>query len=120
VRIFTWALCVLITIAFLSAAFFKFIGAPMEVQAFNLFGLPLWFMYVIAVVEVVSGIGVLVPRYSAIAAALAACNMAGALVMHLTHGQTAAAFVPFVLLVSSIAVVFLRGGIRQLASLKAG
>jgi len=74
----------------------------------------------IAVVEVVSGIGVLVPRYSAIAAALAACNMAGALVMHLTHGQTAAAFVPFVLLVSSIAVVFLRGGIRQLASLKAG
>lgn len=114
-RIFTWVLCVLIAIAFLSAAFFKFIASPMEVQAFNLFGLPIWFMYVIAVVEVVSGVGVLIPRYASIAAALAACNMLGALTMHLTHGQTAAASVPLVLLLASIAVVFLRGGIRQFA-----
>ena len=112
-RIFTWVLCVLIAIAFLSASFFKFTTNPMEVQAFNLFGLPIWFMYVIAVVEVVSAVGVLIPRYASIAAALAACNMLGALTMHLTHGQTAAATVPFVLLIASVAVVFLRGGFRQ-------
>jgi putative oxidoreductase len=115
VRIFTWVLCILIAIAFLLAAFFKFIAAPMEVQAFNLFGLPIWFMYVIAVVELVSAVGLLIPRYASLAAALAACNMLGALTMHLTHGQTAAASVPFVLLIASIAVIFLRGGIRQFA-----
>ena len=114
-RIVSWVLCVLIAIAFFVAAFFKFIGAPMEVQAFNLFGLPIWFMYVIAVVELVSAVGVLIPRYASIAAALAACNMLGALTMHLTHGQTAAASVPFVLMIASIAVVFLRGGFRQFA-----
>jgi putative oxidoreductase len=119
-RIVTWVLCVLIAIAFLLAAFFKFIGSPMEAQAFALFGLPLWFMYVIAVVETVAGIGILIPRYASIAAALAACNMLGALIMHLTHGQTSAALVPFVLLLSSIAVIFLRGGVRQVASLRAG
>lgn len=114
-RIVSWVLCVLIAIAFLPAAFLKFIGSPMEAQAFDLFGLPLWFMYVIGVVEAVAGIGILIPRYASIAAVLAACDMFGALIMHLTHGQTSSAVVPLVLLISAIAVVFLRGGIRHVA-----
>lgn len=92
----------------------------MEVQAFNLFGYPLWFMYVIGLVEVACAIGVLIPRYASIAAAVAACNMLGALISHLTHGQTGPAVVPFVLMIVAISLVFLRGGVRQLASLKAG
>ena len=99
-RIVTWALSILIAIAFLPAAFLKFIGSPLEAQAFILFGLPLWFMYVIGVVEVVAAIGIFIPRYASIAAALAACVMLGAVIMHLTHGQTASAVVPFVLLIS--------------------
>jgi putative oxidoreductase len=110
----TWILTVLLALAFLGAGVMKLLGAPMEVQLFTVFGLPIWTMYAVAVFEIICAIGLLVPRYAAIAGALLVCDMSGALFMHLTHGQIAMAGAPLVLGVTAAAIVMLRGGVSRI------
>ncbi len=107
--IVTWVLSVLVAIAFLGAGFAKLTSQSMMIQEFGLFGLPIWFMYVTGVIEVVSAVLVLVPRYAFVGAGLLVCTMVCALLAHLTHGQAAMIGAPLVLLVLTAAVGSLRG-----------
>jgi len=108
-KIVTWVLTVLLALAFVGAGLAKLTGAPMMVQEFTTFGLPLWFMYVTGSLELVAAVGLLVPRTAGFAAALIVCIMLGALLAHLTHGQVAMIGAPVVLLLIAIAVGTLRG-----------
>jgi putative oxidoreductase len=110
----TWILSSLLALAFLAAGFMKLTSRPMEVQLFTAFGLPIWTMYAVAVFEIVCAIGLLFPRYAAIAALLLVCDMLGALFMHITHGQIAMALAPLVLGLLAATIVMLRGGVEQI------
>ena len=62
----------------------KLTGQPMMVDVFARLGLGQGFRYVTAIVEVIGGIGLLVPRFAGKAALLLATTMAVAVLAHLT------------------------------------
>src|ERR1700738_4462576 len=107
--IVTWVLSALLALAFLSAGAMKLISHPIEVQAFQSFGYPLWFLYVTGLLEVTGAILVLVPRVAFVGAGLLTCVMVGAVFAHLTHRQAAMMAPAAVLLIVALVVGTLRG-----------
>lgn len=87
----TWALRVLMAIGFLIPAATKVIGDEQWTQEFTTIGFGLWFMYFVAVVEVVAAILLLYPVTTPWAVLLSLCIVMGALVaqvlyfMHFPH-----------------------------------
>ena len=79
-----WIVQILCAAAFLAAATAKLTSQPMMVDIFARLGLGQGFRYVTAAVEVIGGVGLLVPRLAAKAALLLAVTMAFALIAHLT------------------------------------
>jgi len=65
-----WVLRVLMAALFLFAAFAKLSGQHMMVDEFGLLPVGQWFRYVVGLIEVVGGIGVLIPPWSGLAAIL--------------------------------------------------
>jgi uncharacterized membrane protein YphA (DoxX/SURF4 family) len=109
----TWALTILLALAFLGAGLAKLTSQPMMLDEFASFGYPVWFMYVTGVIEIISAVLLLVPRFAGIGAGLLVCVMLGAIVSHLTHGQALKAPVPVVLLVLVTTLGWLRGWSRS-------
>jgi uncharacterized membrane protein YphA (DoxX/SURF4 family) len=87
----TWALRVLMAIGFLIPAATKVIGDEQWTQEFTTIGFGLWFMYFVAVVEVVAAILLLYPVTTPWGVLLSLCIVMGALVaqvlyfMHFPH-----------------------------------
>jgi putative oxidoreductase len=104
----TWVLSLILALAFLGAAFAKFTAQPSMVTLFQSFNYPLWFMYVTGVLELAGAVFVLIPRFAVVGAGLLSAIMVGAIVSHLTHGQTGVIVVPLVLLALSMLVGRLR------------
>ncbi len=104
-----WIVQILCAAAFLAAAAAKLTGQPMMVDVFARLGLGQGFRYVTAIVEVIGGIGLLVPRFAGRAALLLAVTMAFALLAHLTvlGGNPGPAIV---LLVLTAAIAWVRRG----------
>jgi len=83
--------------------------------AFERWGYPIWFMYLIGVVEVVGGIGLIIQRFSATAGAALALMMIGAIGTHVIHsewGMLAAASLIF--LMSAVRAYLGRTDVRSL------
>jgi putative oxidoreductase len=106
-RIALWLLSGLVALAFLGAGGAKLAGAAAMVEVFDKVGLGQWFRYVTGALEVVGGVGLLIPGYAFYAAALLAIVMVGAIIGHLTviGGSPAA---PVVLLVLTGTIAYLR------------
>ena len=79
-----WIVQILCAAAFLAAATAKLTGQPMMVDVFARLGLGQGFRYVTAAVEVIGGIGLLIPKFAGKAALLLAVTMACAVLAHLT------------------------------------
>jgi len=94
-----WTLSGLVALAFIAAGGGKLAGTAVMVELFDKVGLGQWFRYFTGLLEVVGGIGLLVPRYAFHAARLLAIVMVGAIIAHVTvlGGSPAAAVVLFVL-----------------------
>ncbi len=97
-----WVLQALLAFVFLYLGVNKF--SPHEVFWIDLFakiGLGQWFRYFTGGLEIICAILLLIPRSSAIAAALLACTMAGAVLTHLfiLRDGCAAVFPGFPLLI---------------------
>src|SRR5487761_2633054 len=101
VNVFLWLLQILTAAAFLAAGGAKLAGVPQMV------GVGQWFRYVTGLLEVLGGIGLLIPRVTFYAAALLAIVMVGAIISHLTvlGGSPAA---PIGLLVFSGVIAYFR------------
>lgn len=102
-----WVLQILAAGIFLMAGESKLAGAAPMVAAFEQIGIGQWFRYFTGGLEVTSAILLLIPKTSAIGAALLAATMVGAIVTHLfiIGGSPA---VPFVLLVVTAIVAWKR------------
>lgn len=83
VQVGLWALQLFAAYVFLRAGSAKLVGAPMMVAVFGKVGLGQWFRYFTGAVEVVSAVGLLVPRAAGYAAAALAAVMVGAVATHL-------------------------------------
>lgn len=81
------ALSILLSLLFLASGGAKLAGLQFEIAAFERWGFSLGFMYFIGLVEVAGGIGLLLPRLSALAGAGLAAMMIGAMATHIVHAE---------------------------------
>ena len=80
-------LSLLLALVFLVAGGTKLAGFQMHRDQFAGWGYPIWFMYVVGLIEAGGAALLLVPRTRFYGAALLACNMAGAVFTHLKAGE---------------------------------
>lgn len=78
---------VLLSLVFLASGGAKLAGLEFEIVAFERWGYPLWFMYFTGAVEVAGGVGLLIRRFSALAASGLAAMMIGAVATHVIHDE---------------------------------
>ena len=83
----TKIISVVLAIVFIGSGGAKLAGLEFEIQAFEKWGYALWFMYFIGTVEVLGGIGLLIRRTSALAAAGLSLMMVGAVATHVIHSE---------------------------------
>ena len=81
-----WLLQVLLAILMVGPGSQKFTGPTWE-RMFRTWGYPDGFYLVIGAVEVVAGIGLLIPRVASASAIILAIVMAGAAATHIIHGD---------------------------------
>src|SRR5712692_2425015 len=93
-----WILQILTAAMFLFAGGAQLAGSAQVVAVFDTIGLGQWFRYFTGGVEVTGAILLLIPKASALGAALLAATMVGAIVTHLfvIGGSPAVPFVLFV------------------------
>jgi uncharacterized membrane protein YphA (DoxX/SURF4 family) len=111
----TKALSILLALIFLASGLAKLASLEFELVAFERWGYPIWFMYLIGVVEVAGGVGLIIQRFSAAAGAALALMMIGAIGTHVIHfewGMLAAASVIF--LMSAVRAYLGREDVRSL------
>ena len=73
-----WALQMVLALMFVMAGSAKLFGDPAMVEMFDAIGIGQWFRYVVGGLEVAGAVGVLVPRFSGLAALGLVCLMVGA------------------------------------------
>ena len=105
-----WLLQGLAALAFIGSGANKFVHLADTVKGFSGMGLPGWFAYLIAGGEVLGGIGLLVPRFTRLAAVCLLPIMVGAVCMHATKipGGLAKGLPAVVLLGLLVVIILLR------------
>ena len=78
VQVALWALQILLAIMFAMAGLAKVFGDQAMVGMFAIIGIGQWFRYLVGVLEIAGAVGVLIPRFSGLAALGLMCLMAGA------------------------------------------
>lgn len=93
----TWALQVVLALAFLAAGGAKLAGIAAMVQIFDQIGVGQWFRVVTGLVEIIGAIGLLVPGFAGPAALWLGFTMVCAVITHATvlHTNPAAAVILF-------------------------
>lgn len=112
IRILGYIALVVLAGVFVMAGFNKVSGAEMMVQTFEGFSYPTWTMYLIGAVELLSAVGLLIPRTRILASGVLTFILIGAVGSHLIYGQYTAVPFPAVLLVANIVVLIM--GMRKL------
>ncbi len=109
-NIIAWILQVLLGVAFIASGANKLKDLSGTVNMFGSLGLPGALAYVVAIGEVLGGIGLLIPRFTRYAALALLPIMVGAVVMHATKipGGIGGGMPALVLLVLLVVVFFLR------------
>ncbi|NRP35803.1 hypothetical protein XMD579_000611 [Marinobacterium sp. xm-d-579] len=77
----------LITLIFVASGSAKLLGLEFELEAFERWGYPLWFMYFTGVVEVIGGLVIWVKRLRLITSVGLNCVMIGAVATHLLNAE---------------------------------
>ncbi|MBB6019808.1 putative membrane protein [Paenibacillus sp. JGP012] len=90
----------------------KVTGAEMMIETFESFSYPTWTMYLLGALELLSAVGLLIPRTRILASGVLTFILIGAVGSHLIYAQYAAVPFPAVLLVANIGVLLV--SLRQL------
>ena len=117
-----WAVQILLAAFFvLVAALPKLIGDHSAVQEFGLIGAGQWFRYLVGIVELAGGIGLLIPGLAGPAAAGLAADMAGATIINATvlHNTTYGPNVWMTAILCAVFVLLAYGRRQQIKGLAA-
>jgi len=104
----TWALTILLALAFLGAGGMKLSGAEEMAANFATWGLPAWSMYAIGALEVLAAITLLIPRIAPVGAFLLMSTMIGAALTHILTGTPEGIPPNVVLFLMASGVMYLR------------
>jgi len=94
-----WIVRILVAFVFIAAGFRKLMGGEAVAEMFQHWGFPDKFYYFIGAVELLGGIGLLIPRWTGYAAILLFGNMIGAIITHWTHNEAESLPLPVLLLI---------------------
>lgn len=97
---------------FVMTGYSKVSGTELMIQTFESFSYPTWTMYLLGAVELLSAVGLLIPRTRILASGVLTFILIGAVGSHLIYGQYSAIPFPAVLLVANIIILIM--GMRQL------
>ncbi|HCO01518.1 MULTISPECIES: DoxX family protein [unclassified Methylophaga] len=91
----------------LAAIFFltglaKLAGLEFEIQAFERWGYPLWFIYLVGFIEVSGAVALLFKQVRALAAAGLGLFMIGPVVTHVLHAEWAMLMVALIIMLFSV------------------
>ena len=108
-NIIAWILQIILALAFIASGANKLLHIPDTVVGFGKMGFPSWFAYFIGVAEVLGGIGLLVQRFTRLAAVGLMLIMLGAAYVHTTKipGGLLPNGFPALILLALLVVVFL-------------
>jgi putative oxidoreductase len=113
----TKAISILLALIFLASGLAKLASLEFELVAFQRWGYPIWFMYLIGTLEVAGGIGLVVQRLSAAAGAALALMMVGAIGTHIVHSEWGMLAVASLIFLMSTARAYLgRADLRSLVT----
>ena len=110
-NIIAWILQIILALAFIASGANKLLHIPDTVVGFDKMGFPSWFAYFIGVAEVLGGIGLLVQRFTRLAAVGLMLIMLGAAYVHTTKipgGLLPNGFPALILLALPVVVFLLR------------
>ena len=102
-----WVAQVALALMFLMAGGSKLAGAPAMVTLFDALGVGQWFRYVTGVIEVLSGLALLIPAVAVFGALLLIPTMIGAIIVNL-FVVPASPVAPIVLLLLAAVVAWAR------------
>ena len=102
-----WATQVVLAAMFLMAGGSKLAGVPAMVSLFDLIGIGQWFRYVTGVIEVISGIALLLPSAAVFGALLLIATMLAAISTNV-FVVPASPVIPLLLLLAAAAVAWAR------------
>jgi uncharacterized membrane protein YphA (DoxX/SURF4 family) len=102
-----WGLSILLAALFVFAGAGKVIGLPEMAEGFRGYGYPDWFRVLVGVIEVVCGVGLLIPKVAIDAASFLVIVMVGAVVTELLVGESV--FPPLIALLLVGGTAALRG-----------
>ena len=98
-----WGLQILLALAFLGGGISKLVGTAYMVHLFDQIGMGTWFRYLTGIIEVLSGIALLVPGWARFGALNLVGVMAGAVASHLF--QIGGSPVPALVLLALVGLV---------------
>jgi uncharacterized membrane protein YphA (DoxX/SURF4 family) len=107
-NIILWILQVIIGVFFVMAAVPKLMSAPEVIENFHRWGYPDNFHLLVGGLELLGGIGMLIPKTVTYAASGLAVIMLGAAITHFRAGETTMAITPVVLLVLLSVIAYAR------------
>lgn len=99
---------IVVGLAFIAAGGMKLTGPPQMAADFVRWGYPAWFVYMIGAFEVAGGIGLMLRKFSGLAAAGLLIIMTGAVGTHLRAGEFSQMVPSLVLGVLSLLIVHAR------------
>ncbi|EGR0793188.1 DoxX family protein [Vibrio cholerae] len=99
-------LSAVLSLIFLASGVAKLASLEFEMAAFARWGYALWFMYVIGLLEVMGGIGLLLQRLAGLSCIGLALLMIGALATHLQHAEWGMLLVANILLLLTLVRVW--------------
>jgi uncharacterized membrane protein YphA (DoxX/SURF4 family) len=107
-----WVVTVAVGLGITLAGTIKLAASESWIELFNGWSYPIWFMYSVAVLEVLGGLTLLIPRFATYAAGVLALIMAGAAFTVLTNTTDMVVMPSLVNLVGLAVVGFARRGVR--------
>ncbi|MGN7414915.1 DoxX family protein [Paenibacillus sp. SAF-068] len=117
-KILGYIFLVVLASVFVMTGFNKISGADMMIQTFESFSYPTWTMYLLGAAELLSAVGLLIPRTRILASGILTFILIGAVGSHLIYALYAAVPFPAVLLVANIIVLIV--GMRRLEAEEEG
>lgn len=98
-RVAVWACTIVLAVGFVAIGISKLTGqsATRWAERFAIWGYPWGAQYVVGTLEIVAGLGVLIPARRRVAAAILIATMVGALCTHAVHGEFPRLIPPMVL-----------------------
>ncbi|MBW2454393.1 MAG: DoxX family protein [Deltaproteobacteria bacterium] len=103
-----WAVTVVLAMIFVGVGVTKLAATDLFEAHFARWGLPLWLIWLSGAIEATGGLVVLVPSMATVGAGLLALSAAGAVVIHVTHGELLPSLFPALLATTASVVAYLR------------